>query len=113
VFGAKYREVLAEPDRTERFFLGWPYKYWSHVLFFDPLPLYTQLEIPVLLAHGAQDRSSPIESAYYLREKFMELGKGNLFFFEAADCGHTFVDSKGLSHTGEVFAAIRNWLADH
>jgi pimeloyl-ACP methyl ester carboxylesterase len=106
----KYREIAAHPEAINQSFLGWPYKYWSHVLFFDPASYYLQLKIPIFIGFGAQDRSVPVESGYFLRDRFKELGKSNLYFLEMEDCGHTFTDSKGISHLSEVFDAIQNWL---
>ncbi len=109
-FSKKFSQISNDPENINKFFLGSPYKYWSHVLFFDPIPYYTQLEIPIFIGFGEKDRSVPIESGYFLRDKFIKLGKKNLFFLEIKDCGHNFDDSKGISHLNEIFKSIRNWL---
>lgn len=109
-FEAKFREIAAEPDRTDKHFLGLPYKYWARVLFFDPLPYYLRLEKPIFYAHGTDDRSTPIESGRALQNRFAEMGRDNLFFLEMQGCGHTFADAGGVSHKPEIFAALKDWL---
>jgi hypothetical protein len=54
-------------------------------------PYYLQLEIPIFIGFGAQDRSTPIESGYFLRDQFKESGKTNLYFlaFDAIGGGKT------------------------
>ncbi|NLY55290.1 MAG: hypothetical protein GX058_02135 [Firmicutes bacterium] len=108
-FNQKYQEILSDPDATDRFFLGCPYKYWSHILFFDPLPYYVNLDKPIFVAFGENDRSVPVQSGYVLRDRFEELGKDNLFFLELPDCNHAFVDSQGVSQKNKVFAAVQEW----
>jgi len=110
-FEAAYRAIRREPERTDRRFLGQTFRYWSSVLWVEPMECYEKLDIPILLAMGEDDRSAPILSAEFLARRFQEMGKATLRFRRFRDCDHALVDSRGQEHRSELFQEMAEWLA--
>lgn len=104
-----YQEIFQDPNDTSKRFLGQTYKYWSSVLDIDPIEYLLPLKIPVILAIGEKDKSVPLESAYYLKERFDQAGKQNLTLVVYPDADHTLKDSSGKSHRTDFLRLIGNW----
>ena len=93
-----YAAIKTDPDSLDKEFFGHPYRYWSSHLFYDPLPTYAKLNIPVVVAIGEKDDSVPIESGHKL----------HAFFSSHPDNKFTFVEYPGAGHA--LQAPERNYL---
>ncbi|WP_299394967.1 alpha/beta hydrolase [Pelagibius sp.] len=90
---------------------GVSYDWWRDVLdrrFSDDL---LKAGIPVLLIHGARDRSAPVEAARATRDAFVAAGQEHrLTYWEFETRDHAMVDPQGRSHMGEVLTQVRRWI---
>ena len=71
-----------------------------------------KLDIPVFLAHGTDDDSSPIESADAIADEFATRGKENLTY-RRLDTNHSFTGPDGTSHFNDVLAQVMQWARAH
>ena len=110
-FDAEYQNITVDPYDVDKDFLGQKYKYWASVLFVDPIPYYSKLDIPILVAMGEDDQSVPIESGLYLKNSFAMLHKSNLTFISYPGCNHSLVDADGIDHKKDFFDKLVKWLA--
>ena len=90
---------------------GLSYAWWRDILdrrLSDDLLLST---IPVLLVHGVNDRSAPVEAARATHDAFAIAGQANrLTYWELPDRDHAMVDSQGVSHMDEVLRQVGSWI---
>lgn len=103
-----YSYIKEDPESTDSMAIGYSYKYWSHILFVDPMQYFLKLNMPVLLAIGGEDKSVPVASARYLQSQFNTYGKTNLDYVEYAGCDHTLTDHKGKSHLTDFFSRLNS-----
>jgi pimeloyl-ACP methyl ester carboxylesterase len=54
-------EVMAKPDSIADFWMGHPYKRWASFLLYEPYRDAIRFSVPMLLAHGTDDTSTPVE----------------------------------------------------
>lgn len=108
-FEEVYEEIRKNPEDVNREFLGNPFKYWSHILFVNPMMFYSEISIPILLGIGDKDESVPVESARFLKHEFERLGKPNLKYIEFFDCNHVLTDLNQKSHRKEFFDEMITW----
>jgi pimeloyl-ACP methyl ester carboxylesterase len=89
------------------------YKYWDAVLWVKPLPLLETLNVPILLVHGTEDTSCPIESSLLVQKRFTELGKRNLELKIYPGLEHNWSDLSGESNTQQVLSETFSWIHQH
>jgi len=104
-----YQEIKKSPEEIKKTFLGHPYRYWSHILFVNPMEFYSKIQIPILLAIGKKDENIPVESARFLQKEFDRLKKTNFKYIEYENCNHVLIDSNQKSHRKDFFEEIINW----
>jgi dipeptidyl aminopeptidase/acylaminoacyl peptidase len=100
-------EIRADPDSIEKQYFGHAYRRWSGFLDYVPLDDLVSIDIPILLIHGAQDVSSPVETARIVVSEFDELGKTNLTYHEYEEMGH---NPSSEEEQDKVYEALREWL---
>lgn len=84
----EFAAIAANPAALDKSFFGHPYAYWGSHLFYDSLPDFTRLDIPVVAAMGEKDESVPIESGRLLND----------FFARHPDKPFRFIEYEGASH---------------
>jgi hypothetical protein len=112
-----YKEVYADPESTERWYYGHPYKRWGSFCTDIPLTHLVELDIPILYVKGTADRnSSPLHSDYIMLE-FIRLGKTNLTYKTLPGVDHWLNESvkkdgkrDHISRRKEVFDSIADWI---
>lgn len=104
-----WQAISTDPRSIERNWYGNPYRWWSDIMDFDPLPDFLELSIPILVGIGEQDQSVPVESARFLASKFKEAGKGNLTLIVYPGADHRLSGS-GISHRSDFFAELSRLL---
>lgn len=94
---------------TEKYFLGYTYKYWHSYIFYDIDSDYDSLNIPTLVIVGEDDMSIPVESVSVLKDRYKE--RNNFSFHVIPDVDHSFTDSEGNKRFPEVYRnIIYPWL---
>ncbi len=107
---ALYIDIKESPSNIERTFYGHPYKYWNSVLFLDPMEFYNKITVPILVAQGEYDTSTPIESGRFLRDEFNKLGKTNLTFMEYKGADHILKNENGNEGLKDFYEKMNEWL---
>jgi pimeloyl-ACP methyl ester carboxylesterase len=105
----KFEAIRQNPQGNERW-LGQPYRRWSSYLWSPPTDALMSLDIPIFMAHGAADRSVPVESARALEKRFQQAGKKNLRYFELEDASHSFSDETGRKLFPFIEVELLAWL---
>ncbi len=100
-----YKEWLSDGKSARN-----TYKYWDAILWIKALPLLERTSVPMLLVHGTEDTSCPIESSQALANRFKDLGKTNLTFKIYPGLEHNWSDLQGSSHTQEVLNDTFSWI---
>ncbi len=107
---AAFDGIRSDPDATG-VLGGVSYDWWRDVLdrrFSDDL---LKAAIPVLLIHGARDKSAPVEAARATRDAFVAAGQEHrLTYWEFENRDHAMVDPQGRPHMGEVLTQVRGWI---
>lgn len=104
-----YAAIKADPDNTDKDFFGHPYRYWSSHLFYDPLPTFAELSIPILVAMGEKDDSVPIESGRMLQDYFASHPNNKFTFIEYMDAGHA-LRAPHKDNLPDFIAGLSQWL---
>ncbi len=102
-------EIKVDPS-PNKMYLGHPYRWWNSVLWIKPVNWMLDLAIPQLLIHGTADISVPVASAHATVDAFLTAGRNNLTYWEAKDCDHALVDSRGTSHKTDYLHKAIQWL---
>jgi len=117
---AIYKDVYSDPNSTEKWYYGHPYKRWGSFCSDIPLEHFVKLDIPLLLLDGSADRNNPILQSDYVMLEFLRLGKTNLTYRVFPGCDHWFHEvviedgkKEHVSHRDDVFKTIFDWLASH
>ncbi len=117
---AVYERIYSDPDNTDKWYEGHPYKRWGSFCDYIPLEDLVKLDIPILFVNGSNDRSSPILQADYVKLEFIRLGKTNLTYHVLPGSDHWFSETivengeeQHLSHRGEAFQTITDWISSH
>ena len=66
---------------------------------------------PVLIVHGLEDRTMPIEASRVTREMFEKAGQTRLTYWELKDRDHEMKDAQGVSHMPKTLDYIITWLS--
>jgi predicted esterase len=88
ILRAEFAEIAKDPNNLDKEFFGHPYAYWSSHLFYDPMPTYQSLDIPIVAAMGEKDESEPIESGRMLQSYFAKNQNKNFQFVEYKNANH-------------------------
>ncbi len=104
-----WRRIKEKPDSIDDTWYGNTYRWWSQILDYDYLPYFLDLNIPVLVGIGEQDESVPVESAYFLRDRFHAAGKKNLILKVYPMANHRLI-SKSVDYKKEFFNTLGSML---
>ncbi|MBN1482495.1 hypothetical protein EH223_10660 [candidate division KSB1 bacterium] len=117
---AVYRKIYSDPNSTEKWYYGHPYKRWGSYANYIPLYDLVKLDIPILFVNGTLDRSSPILQADYIQLEFIRLGKDNLTCYVMPGVEHSLYEivvedgkERGVSRREEAFTAVTEWIAQN
>lgn len=86
-------------------------RYWREMREIRHADNLLRVDIPVFMAMGEADDMVPIESAWFIRDKFAEVGKSSLQLLTFLDTGHDF-RRHGKSVLPQVWAAFDRWLSN-
>ncbi|KQV79897.1 hypothetical protein ASD15_17980 [Massilia sp. Root351] len=106
---AEFAAIAKEPDALDKEFFGHPYAYWSSHLFHDPLPVYAQLDIPIVVAMGEKDDSEPVEAGRLLKNYFAQRPQKKFQFIEYKDANHG-LQANGKSHAKDFVGSLAQWF---
>ena len=84
---------------------------WSSYLWFRPMDGLTTLSIPIFLAQGTADESTPVESARAMRDEFTRLGLTNLTYVEYPGLDHHFSNEAGESRLIDLQEDVYAWVS--
>lgn len=114
---AIYKDIYSDPQNTEKWYYGHPYKRWASFCNDIPLDHLVELDIPILFVNGTADRSTPILQADYVMLEFIRLGKTNLTYYVLPGVEHSLYEimkedgkEKAVSHRNEAFQKIIEWI---
>lgn len=102
-----YKDIIKNPESTEKQYGGHSYKRMYGFLMYNPMDDYININIPILMVHGAEDTNSPVESARAVEAEFKKLGKNNLKYIEYSDMAH---GPENIEQGNQVFESVNNWL---
>lgn len=102
-------DINANPTAIDKKFLGYSYVHWASFFNHSPINDLVKMDIPILIMHGAKDVSSPVETARYVQERFNELKKTNLTYYEYKDMGH---GPQTEEEDKLFFGDLMSWLND-
>jgi pimeloyl-ACP methyl ester carboxylesterase len=106
-----WKKIAADPRSIEKEWFGNRYRWWYDIMDIDPLADLLKLNIPILLGMGGEDQSVPVESAYFLKEKFEEAGKDNLVVRIYPGADHRLMGN-ALSYRSDFFAELGRFLRE-
>jgi pimeloyl-ACP methyl ester carboxylesterase len=106
----KFNQIKAAPDSGELWY-GHPFRMWSSYLWFRPMDGLIARPIPMFLAQGTADTSTPVESARAMRDEFNRLGLSNLTYVEYSGLDHHFNNEAGESRLGDLEKDAYAWLS--
>jgi len=87
-------------------------KWWHLIADYNPIHTLESVSTPLYVAHGAEDRNTPIESSEKLAQHFESLGKRNLLYRRYDGLDHHFNDTNGDNHFGTVVDEALDWVAN-
>jgi len=115
-----YKKVYADPESTEKWYYGHPYKRWGSFCSDIPLDHLVELDIPILYLKGTKDRNSSVLHSDYIMLEFCRLGKTNLTYKTMPGVDHwlnekVLKDGKKdrISRRKEVFDSIADWINEN
>jgi pimeloyl-ACP methyl ester carboxylesterase len=109
ILKSKFEAIAKDPDSLENEFFGHSYAYWNSHLFYDPLPTYAKLDIPMVAAMGEKDESEPIESGRLLQSYFSNHPKKKFQFVEYKNASHG-LQVDGKSNAKLFVANLAKWF---
>jgi len=98
-------EIENNPNSLSKFYLGHPYKQWVDFINYEPALEYKNIDIPILLLHGTDDKNGTVESSRYLKNRFDEWDKSNLTYYELENMDHRY-----NGDFPEVLKIVEDWL---
>lgn len=117
---AVYKKIYDDPDNTEKWYYGHPYRRWGSFCNYIPLEYLVKLEIPIYYLNGSIDRNSPILQADYIMLEFLRLGKTNLTYTVLPGVEHSLYEvvvedgeEKAISRRKEAFKMIHDWIVSN
>ena len=107
----KFKEIYENPNTIDKFWLGHTFKRWASFCKNIPIESMLQLDIPILLVSGGNDKNSPITGVDYVNLEFMRKGKTNLTYKVYPNCDHWFNDKKmETNRLDEMLNYVLNWI---
>jgi len=107
-----FEQVRANPD-PQGIVGGNSYKWWSDILDRRLSDDLLKANIPVLIVHGQNDQSAPVEAARAARDAFTDAGEiDRLTYWEFPHRDHQMIDEQGDSHLAEVLSDIASWIRE-
>ena len=107
-----FDEVEADPTGDKRIG-GASHRWWADAVDVTPARTLPQTSAPVLLVHGAKDRSAPVATARATRDLFTRAGKDGFTYREYAGYDHDMRDAAGVDRTPDVLRDAAAWLERH
>jgi hypothetical protein len=113
----KFRDIYANPDATDKFWMGHTYLRWS--TFFQPsVDNLLKTNARVFVGTGTADTNAPVESTEVIPLEFLRAGKHNLTFRTWPGLDHSYskevVDPDGSrrreDHLRDVLGEVMEWL---
>lgn len=106
-----YQDILTNPESTELFFAGHTYKKWSSTFKNSPDKYLSELDIPIYLVCGDEDKVSPIDNIDPMVVSYLNTGKKNLTYKRYWNLDHIYTNVKsGKSEIGSVIKEFLLWL---
>lgn len=109
---AQWDSILADPESTERMFLGHPYRRWATFLRASPIAELRQSTAKVFVAQGAQDRVVARESFDALVSELAGAGRRPEAALVAnADHSFSVTDENGVRQDGwlRILSQLLDW----
>jgi len=115
-----YREIYADPESTEKWYYGHPYKRWGSFCSDIPLEHLLKLDIPILYVKGTADRNSHVLHTDYVMLEFLRHGKTNLTYKALPGVDHWLTETvvkdgkeEHISRRKDVFNSIKTWINEN
>ena len=90
---------------------GRTWRYWLELRELKPTERLLELTVPILVGMGEADSLMPIETAWYVRDRFRELGKTNLTILTYPGADHSlFVRDSRVFRMPDFLHAMDLWL---
>ena len=106
---AGWKKIETNPNSIDEMWYGNTYRWWNQVMDYDLMPFFLRLDIPILVGMGEDDKSVPVESAYYLKSEFQRAGKENLTLKVYPKADHRLNDGD-ISYRKEFFSVLGSML---
>ena len=106
---AGWKKIQAKPNSIDDTWYGNTYRWWSQVMDYNLMPYFLRLNIPILVGMGENDKSVPVESAYYLQSRFQKAGKKNLTLKVYPKANHRLKNG-GISYRHDFFSMLSSML---
>lgn len=105
------RTILADPDSTEKFWRGHPYKRWATFAARAAADELVETSANVFVAQGSEDRAVPIESFDYLVVRLLASGKPGVTIkrYPGRDHGFGGKDVEAGDGLMEVIEEVIDW----
>lgn len=111
----QFREIVSQPENTEKLFMGHAYRRWASFGTHAPLDSLRRTQARAFVAHGSADESVPIESFDVLVAELLAAGKTGVTVRRYPGCDHGFQE-KGAEAAQPaiegVFREILAWAAE-
>lgn len=104
-----WKKIQTNPNSIDDIWYGNTYRWWSQVMDYDLMPYFLRLNIPILVGMGENDKSVPVESAYYLKSEFKRAGKENLMLKVYPKADHR-LNNDGVSYRQDFFSVLGSML---
>lgn len=115
-----YEKIYKNPNSTEDWYYGHPYKRWGSFCNDIPLEHLLKLDIPILIVQGTTDRSSPVLQSDYVKLEFIRHRKTNLTCHVIPGCDHQLYqaveengETKHISKRNEAFNYVADWIINN
>ncbi len=106
---AGWKKIETNPNSIDEKWYGNTYRWWYQVMDYDLMPFFLRLDIPILVGIGEDDKSVPVESAYYLKSELQRAGKENLTLRVYPKADHRLNDGD-ISYREEFFSVLGSML---
>jgi len=106
---AGWDKIQTKSNSIDDMWYGNTYRWWSQVMDYDPVPDFLRLDIPILVGMGEDDKSVPVESAYYLASVFKKAGKENLTLKVYPRANHR-LNNGNISYRKDFFSRLSSML---
>jgi predicted esterase len=107
----RFADIYHSPHAPDKQWEGHSYQRWASFCSDIPLHNFVQLDIPIFIAAGTQDNSSPIYGLEYVRLEFLRLRKTNLSF-HVYPTDHGFNETKIINGAKTVVNHKQDMLQD-